>query len=54
MEAGSVDFYATMKSAFLQNRQKFVSLCAQGADDEETLSYDFDFGYDDAFDEEME
>lgn len=54
LEEGSVDFYATMKSAFLQNRQKFTSLCAENNADEDALSYDFDFGYDDAFDEEME
>ena len=44
LEEGSVDFYATMKSAFLQNRQKFQSLCAQkAADGDAVASYDFDF-----------
>ena len=28
-EQGAVDFYAAVKSAFLQNRTKFQSLCAQ-------------------------
>ncbi len=54
LEEGSVDFYATVKSAFLQNRQKFVSICAETGTDNEVLSYDFDFGYDDAFDDEIE
>jgi len=49
LEEGSVDFYATMKSAFLQNRKKFKSLCA--APDEAENSYDFDFGYDDMDDD---
>lgn len=45
LEESSVDFYATMKSAFMQNRQKFKSLCASAEQINE--SYDFDFGYDD-------
>lgn len=44
LEASSVDFYATVKSAFLQNRQKFQSLCAaQNEEGTATASYDFDF-----------
>ena len=41
-ERNSVDLYTTMKSAFMQNRQKYASLCAQTAESE-NLSYDFDF-----------
>ena len=44
LEEGSVDFYATMKTAFLQNRQKFQSLCTCQADENASgVSYDFDF-----------
>ncbi len=44
LEEGSVDYYATIKTAFLQNRQKFQSLCAQKADEGgSATSYDFDF-----------
>lgn len=44
LEEGSVDYYATIKAAFMQNRQKFQSLCAQKADENaSTASYDFDF-----------
>ncbi len=44
LEEGSVDFYATVKSAFLQNRQKFKSLCHHKAENNgQTTSYDFDF-----------
>lgn len=53
LEEGSVDFYATVKSAFLQNRKKIVSMCAQSGAEDEALSYDFDFGYDEAFDEDF-
>lgn len=49
LEEGSVDFYATVKSAFLQNRQKFSSLCGIKEDNASpSSSYDFDF------DEEMD
>ena len=48
LEEGSVDFYATVKSAFLQNRQKFESLCSVANDTKaSTSSYDFDFEDDD-------
>jgi len=48
LEEGSVDFYATVKSAFLQNRQKFQSICkAQNEDTASSSSYDFDFEEDD-------
>lgn len=44
LEEGSVDFYATIKSAFLQNRQKFQSICAAPVEDSASVaSYDFDF-----------
>ncbi len=42
LEESSVDFYQTVKSAFLQNRTKFESLCAQ-KDESAPKSYDFDF-----------
>lgn len=47
LEESSVDFYQTVKSAFLQNRTKFQSFCASKENAQE-LSYDFDF------DEEMD
>ena len=48
LEEGSVDFYATMKTAFLQNRQKFQSLCdAKNNQTEQQVSYDFDFDEED-------
>lgn len=40
LQNNSVDFYTTMRSAYLQNRQKLNSAC-QAADS--TPSYDFDF-----------
>lgn len=43
LEQGSVDFYEATKSAFMQNRQKFVSLCAKQEEASGALSYDFDF-----------
>lgn len=44
LEEGSVDYYATIKAAFLQNRQKFQSICAQSATEGgASQSYDFDF-----------
>lgn len=52
LEESSVDFYATVKSAFLQNRQKFESLCAQVEKGETAPNYDFDFGYDDIDEDE--
>ena len=42
LEASSVDFYQTVKSAYLQNRTKFQSLCSQNKESS-TASYDFDF-----------
>lgn len=47
LEEGSVDYYTAVKSAFLQNRKKFKSLCGN-AEENSTPSYDFDFGYDEA------
>lgn len=41
LERNSVDFYTTMRSAYMQNRQG-MSCKAQS----ETANYDFDFGYD--------
>ncbi len=43
LEKSSVDFYTATKSAFMQNRNKFVSICAKPEDAESTPSYDFDF-----------
>lgn len=58
LEEGSVDYYETMKSAFMQNRQKFASMCQAKTEDGDAPSYDFDFGYndpeDDDFAEDME
>ena len=45
LEESSVDYYQTVKSAFLQNRTKFESLCAQ-KDKSSASSYDFDFNED--------
>lgn len=42
LEKNSVDFYTTMKSAFMQNRQKYARLCASNENTEQP-SYDFDF-----------
>ena len=49
IENGSVDFYAAMKSAFMQSRQRYVSLCSQKEEASDVPSYDFDFeeGFDD-------
>lgn len=52
LEEGSVDFYAAVKSAFLQNRKKFESFCAQNEKIDGAPGYDFDFG--DADDEDFE
>lgn len=40
LEKNSVDFYSTVRSAYLQNRQKTNSLCGSSA---AAPSYDFDF-----------
>lgn len=40
LERNSVDFYATMRSAFLQNRKNKGCI-----NDDANASYDFDFGY---------
>lgn len=40
LQSNSVDFYSTVRSAYLQNRQKMTSLCQSS---ETTPSYDFDF-----------
>ena len=53
LEDGSVDYYMTIKSSWLQNRQKYESLCTKASDEGASPSYDFDFGYDE-FDEEFE
>ena len=45
LERNSVDFYATARSAFIQNRQKLNNLCAHH-DQNPTASYDFDFDID--------
>ncbi len=46
LEQSSVDFYAATKSAFMQNRNKFISLCNQKEDVDKVPSYDFDFDED--------
>ena len=44
LEQGSVDYYEATKSAFLQNRKKFVSLCSQADNSDDNIpNYDFDF-----------
>ena len=44
LEQSSVDYYEATKSAFLQNRKKFVSLCSQADDNGDNVpNYDFDF-----------
>lgn len=43
LEQTSVDFYAATKSAFEQNRNKFVSLCSKKEEVSDVPSYDFDF-----------
>jgi len=44
VEEGSVDYYEATKSAFLQNRKKFVSLCSQADNNGDNVpNYDFDF-----------
>lgn len=43
LEKSSVDFYAATKSAFMQNRNKFVSFCKLKENEDITPSYDFDF-----------
>lgn len=40
LERNSVDFYSTMRSAYLQNRQKYNSICQSV---NKAPSYDFDF-----------
>lgn len=52
LERGSVDFYSTMRSAYIQNRKKMGCNVV----DSDTQSYDFDFGIDeeDAIFDEME
>ncbi len=41
LEKNSVDFYSTMKSAYLQNRKN--KGCFRNADENPAVSYDFDF-----------
>lgn len=44
LEAGSVDYYTTIKLAFLQHREKFKNICAPTDTDGQTsVDYDFDF-----------
>ena len=40
---GYATLYSATKSAFMQNRQKFVSICASKENVDEVPSYDFDF-----------
>lgn len=52
LKRNSVDFYSTMRSAYMQNQQKFRCRFAPQADSQ---AYDFDFGVeDDAFNETEE
>ncbi len=53
LEEGSVDYYTTIKSSWLQNRQKYQSICSDNSEENATASYDFDFGYDE-YDDEFE
>ena len=46
LERNSVDFYTTMKSAYLQNKSD-MNTCYNK--DNQTTSYDFDFGIEDEF-----
>ena len=43
LEQSSVDYYEATKSAFMQNRKKFISLCSKNEHSDDVLSYDFDF-----------
>lgn len=54
LEEGSVDFYETMKSAFMQHREKYGSMCGNQSQNSTAPSYDFDFGYDEVDSENME
>lgn len=45
LEEGSVDYYETIKSAYLQNRKKIKS-CKKCAENQETQDYDFDMDMD--------
>lgn len=47
LERNSVDFYSTMRSAYLQNRQKYNSVCRSA---NTAPSYDFDFDDEDSAD----
>ncbi len=51
LEKNSVDFYATMKSAYLQNRKN--KGCFINKDASSAASYDFDFGIDEEEEEEI-
>lgn len=46
LERNSVDFYATMKSAYMQNRKNMGCINDSKADD--AVTYDFDFDIDDS------
>ncbi len=48
LESNSVDFYATTRSAYMQNRQAMKNLCASSRK-KTTASYDFDFEIEDEF-----
>lgn len=46
LEEGSVDYYETIKSAYLQNRKK-IKGCAKNVDSQQMPDYDFDMDMDD-------
>jgi len=46
LESNSVDFYTTVRSAYMQNRQAMNNLCA-GKRQNPAASYDFDFEIED-------
>ena len=52
LERGSVDFYSTMRSAYLQNRKNMGCKSVEN----DVQSYDFDFGIDEEYEtfDEME
>lgn len=48
LERGSVDYYSTIRSAYIQNRQKLNNYCSH-QNQNNTPSYDFDFDVDEEF-----
>ncbi len=52
LEQNSVDFYANLKTTYLQNKAKAKSLCKNNKDTQQ--SYDFDFDFEDDANMDME